>query len=134
MHNSARFNFDYVNIMMKNNIITIDVCGGGNHDDDDDSIISKSSTSEKFECIYCKKSVSSQQSLDYHISMAVCSGRLYTCDRCLKPFNVEWKLTRHQRKAIRCKVLDKVVVYRDGNNVLTVPYDEIKSDKTYKRN
>ena len=73
-------------------------------------------------CQYCKKLFSSRQTKSYHEGIARCFGRLYTCRRCLKPFDVPWRLERHQRQQVRCHFMDKIILARVGNHYTIEKY------------
>jgi len=86
-------------------------------------ILSKKYKRPVFACQYCKNTFSSRQTRDYHVGVAQCFGKLYTCKRCMKPFAAPWRLDRHQHQRVRCKEQDQVIVIRNGKRYTTYAYD-----------
>ena len=76
-------------------------------------------------CQYCKGQFCSRQARDYHEATAQCFGRLYTCRRCLKPFDRPWRLERHQRQLRRCQNRDKILISRNKLHFLCCSRNEI---------
>lgn len=88
-----------------------------------DKILHKKYKRPGFICQYCGEAFTARQTRDYHEGVARCFGKLYTCRRCLKPFAAPWRLERHQRQLVRCDKQDKVIVYRNGKQYITVAYE-----------